>query len=98
MAQRCDAGLKRGHVGRDSILETTYVEAQKRQVQTRPPDGRKHLGSPEFPGQPPFLWPRPAWSAPQGQDVRFRPAAAREAEAEGLLRRRDRKAVPQHLQ
>src|SRR3546814_10153649 len=54
-------------------------------------------GPPEEPGQPPRIWPRPARSAPQGQDVGLRHPAAREAEAEGLLRRHHRKAVQEEL-
>src|SRR3546814_10582202 len=52
---------------------------------------------PEEPGQPPRIWPRPARSAPQGQDVGLRHPAPREAEAEGLLRRHHRKAVQEEL-
>ena len=74
-----------------------HVEAHQRQVQARPPDGRERLRTPQEPGQPPRIWPRPARPAPQGQDVRLRHPAARQAEAQGLLWRRHREAVQARL-
>src|SRR5690606_6994900 len=72
----------------ENLLRRKYDEqARVVQVQTRSPYGRKHLGSSQVPGQPSRIRPRPARPAPQGQAFRLRRAAARQAEAEGLLRR-----------
>ncbi|CAA9526561.1 MAG: SSU ribosomal protein S4p (S9e) @ SSU ribosomal protein S4p (S9e), zinc-independent, partial [uncultured Sphingomonas sp.] len=73
------------------------VEAHQRQVQARPPHGRERLRASEEPGQPPRVRPRPARPAPQEQDVRLRHPAACQAKAQGLLRRRHRKAVQEDL-
>ncbi|CAA9515679.1 MAG: SSU ribosomal protein S4p (S9e) @ SSU ribosomal protein S4p (S9e), zinc-independent, partial [uncultured Sphingomonadaceae bacterium] len=73
------------------------VEAQQRQAQARPAHGREHLGPPEEPGQQARIRPRPARPAAQGQNVRLRHPAPRQAEAEGLLRRHHREAVQAHL-
>src|SRR5690606_13902435 len=98
-------GLRGGRVslirsGNRSVktVERKYDEqARVVQVQNRSPYGRKHLGPPEVPGQPSRIRPAPARPAPQGQAVRLRRAAARQAEAEGLLGRYPREAVPRHL-
>ena len=72
-------------------------QAHQRQVQARPPHGRERLRTAQEPGQPPRIWSRPARPAPQGQAFRLRDPAARQAEAQGLLRRHHRKAVQAHL-
>src|SRR5689334_22973125 len=76
---------------------TKRDEAHQRQVQARPPHGRERLRTAQEPGQPPRIWSRSARPAPQGQDVGLRHPAARQAEAEGLLWRRDREAVQARL-
>ena len=72
-------------------------QAPRGEVQDRPPHGPECLGPPEEPRQPPRIWPRPARPAPQGQALRLRRAAARQAEAARLLRQHLREAVPRHL-
>jgi small subunit ribosomal protein S4 len=60
--------------------------------------GENIWGRPKSPGQPPRIRPRPARPAPQGQAVRLRRAAARQAEAQGLLRQHLREAVPAYYE
>ena len=78
-------------------MRTRHDQALRGEAQARPPHGPEHLGPPEEPRQPPRIRPRPARPAPQGQALRLRRAAARQAEAQGLLRQHLRKAVPRHL-
>ena len=59
--------------------------------------GENIWGRPKSPRQQAREAPGPAWRAPRGQAVRLRPAAARQAEAQGLLRQHRRAAVPQDL-
>ena len=59
--------------------------------------GQNIWGRPKSPDQQPRIRPRPARPAPQGQALRLRRAAARQAEAQGLLRQHVRAAVPRHL-
>jgi len=63
------------------LKEISGDETHLCQVQARPPDGWKHLGTSEIPGEQARIRPRPARSAPQGQDVGLRHPAARQAEA-----------------
>src|SRR5258708_37199524 len=82
---------------RIEVKETTHVQAPFGEVQDRPADGREHLGPAEISGQSALLRSGPARSAAQEQGVGFRPSAARQAEAQGLLPQPDRKAVLAHL-
>src|SRR5271163_9521 len=73
------------------------VEAASGQVQARPAHGREHLGPAQIPDQSAFVRTWPAWAAAEEQGLRLRPAAAREAEAERLLRQPHREAVLANL-
>ena len=60
--------------------------------------GQNIWGRPKSPLNKREVAPRPARRAPRRQALRLRPAAARQAEAQGLLRQHHRAAVQPHLQ
>src|SRR6478672_5050603 len=92
LVQRCGPGLLTTRE-----LENDSDEAHQRQIQARPPYGRKRLRTSQEPGKSPRIWSRPARPAPEEQDQRLRYSAPRQAEAEGLLRRHHREAVQEEL-
>src|SRR4029079_16273111 len=86
---------RRARSSKPTANEDANDQAPRGEVQDRPPYGPECLGPPEEPRQPPRIWSRPARSAPQGQALRLRRPAARQAEAARLLRQHPGAAVPQ---